>query len=312
MSKIFVTGAAGFIGSHTTDQLLGAGHAVVGVDNFRTGRRENLTLAARAKTFHLHEADVAAPGVLDALVGEAKPDAIVHLAALVSVQESMTDPALNFALNVQATHLVAEAARKHRVSRVVFASSAAIYGDSTDLPIRESTEKHPISPYGAAKLASESLLLGSAAAFGFTVRCQRYFNVFGPRQDPASPYSGVISIFERRYREGKAVTIYGDGQQTRDFISVHDVARANVIAATKPNLASGAANICTGRATSLRDVVAIFARHHPAAPPPQFAAPRTGDIVHSLGTPTAAEKEMGFAARVSVADGLAELIKSAG
>jgi UDP-glucose 4-epimerase len=191
----------------------------------------------------------------------------------------------------------------------VFASSAAIYGDTTDLPIREATEKKPISPYGAAKLASEALLLGHAAAFGFVVRCQRYFNVFGPRQDPASPYSGVISIFDRRYRDGKGVTVYGDGQQTRDFISVHDVARANVIAATQPGIASGAANICTGRATSLLDIVRIFASHHPAVAPATHAAARPGDIVHSRGTPEQAARELGFRAEVSVEEGLAELIR---
>ena len=309
MANILVTGAAGFIGSHTVDQLLAAGHTVVGVDNFRTGRRQNLAAAVRAARFTLHEIDVAAPGALDRLVAAAQPDAIIHLAALVSVQESMTDPALNFALNVQATHLVAEAARAQVVARVVFASSAAIYGDTTDLPIREATEKHPISPYGAAKLASEALLLGHGAAFGFTVRCQRYFNVFGPRQDPASPYSGVISIFDRRYREAKAVTIYGDGRQTRDFISVHDVARANVIAATRPGIASGAANICTGRATSLLEVVGVFQRHYPQLAAPTHGAPRSGDIVHSRGTPDAAAAALGFRAEVAVETGLEELIR---
>jgi UDP-glucose 4-epimerase len=309
MPQILVTGAAGFIGSHTTDQLLAAGHRVIGVDNFRTGRRENLNAAARSSQFALHERDIAQPGLLDALVAETKPDAIIHLAALVSVQESMTNPDLNYTLNLHVTHLVAEAARKNRVPRLVFASSAAIYGDTTDLPIRESSEKKPISPYGGAKLASEAVLLGHGAAFGFTVRCQRYFNVFGPRQDPASPYSGVISIFDRRYREGKPVTIFGDGQQTRDFISVHDVARANVLAATRPHVSSGVANICTGRATSLLDVVSIFQAHYPAAGAPTHAAPRTGDIIHSRGNAEAALAALDFRAQVSVADGLAELIR---
>lgn len=310
MAHVLVTGAAGFIGSHTTDRLLAAGHTVTGVDNFRTGRRVNLGSAVTSPQFTLRELDVAVPGALAALVGQVKPDAIIHLAALVSVQESMTNPELNYELNVRATHLVAEAARMHAVRRIVFASSAAIYGDTTDLPIREATEKRPISPYGAAKLASEALLIGHGASFGITVRCQRYFNVFGPRQDPASPYSGVISIFDRRYREGKGVTIYGDGQQTRDFISVHDVARANVLAATAPDVPSGVANICTGRSTSLLDVVKVFAKHYPAAPGVAHGAPRAGDITHSLGTPDNAASALGFKAQVSVEDGLSELIKT--
>jgi len=309
MAKVLVTGAAGFIGSHTVDLLLQEGHAVLGLDNFRTGHRRNLNRAIASAAFELLEADVAEPGVAARAAERFRPDAIIHLAALVSVQESIQDPALNRRLNLTATELVAEAARQQGVRRIVFASSAAIYGDTTDLPITEETAKHPISPYGEAKLASEAILL-KAGDGGITARCHRYFNVFGPRQDPASPYSGVISIFERRYREGQGVAIYGDGRQTRDFISVHDVARANVVAATKPGIASGAANICTGLATSLLDVVAVFARHYPRVPPPRHLPPRAGDIVHSLGRPDRARTELGFAAQVAVADGLAELIRA--
>ena len=308
MAKILVTGAAGFIGSHTTDFLLAEGQTVVGVDNLRTGRRENLDSALQSPRFALHLLDVAAPGALAALVAAERPDAIVHLAALVSVQESMANPALNFSLNLHATQLVAEAARVTGVGRVVFASSAAIYGDGAEQPIRESAEKRPVSPYGAAKLASEDLLLGHGACYGFTVRCQRYFNVYGPRQDPASPYSGVISIFARRYGEGKGVTIYGDGRQTRDFVAVRDVARANALAATRPGLVAGSVNICTGRATSLGELAGIFSALHPDVPAPAHAPARPGDIRHSLGDPAAAAAELGFTARTTVAEGLAELI----
>ncbi|MCF3651874.1 NAD-dependent epimerase/dehydratase family protein [Synoicihabitans lomoniglobus] len=310
MSRVLITGAAGFIGSHTADQLLASGVEVVGVDNFRTGSKSNLRGAEANARFSFYEEDVAAAGALDALVEKNRLTAIIHLAALVSVQESMDDPALNHRLNVDATHYVAEAARRHGVQRVVFASSAAVYGETDVGAIDEETPKRPISPYGGAKLASEGLLLGHGAAYGFTVRCQRYFNVFGPRQDPASPYSGVISIFDQRYRDGRGVTIFGDGRQTRDFISVHDVARANVIAATRDGLTSGIANICTGRSTSLLDVAAVFARHYPDVPAPIHGDPRHGDIVHSLGKATVAQREMGFEATVAVADGLAELIES--
>jgi UDP-glucose 4-epimerase len=309
MTKVLVTGAAGFIGSHTVDKLLANDHEVVGVDNFRSGHRANLAGADSNDRFSFGEADVSAEDTLDKLVAESGATAIIHLAALVSVQDSMDNPDLNYQLNILATHRVAEAARKNGVKRVVFASSAAIYGDATDLPIVEDTTKLPISPYGGAKLASEAILLSHGAAFGFTVRCQRYFNVFGPRQDPASPYSGVISIFDKRYRDGKGVTIFGDGQQTRDFISVHDVARANVIAATTEGISSGWANVCTGRATSLLEIAAIFGEHYPEAPPPILGETRKGDIIHSRGQADLIAKEIGFTAEVSVKDGLSELIR---
>lgn len=308
MSTILVTGAAGFIGSHTCDQLLAAGHTVVGVDNFRTGHRANLAGASRHPRFRLEEADVAAADAFAALVGRAKPEAIIHLAALVSVPESIADPATNFRLNVAATQAVIEAARGQAVRRIVFASSAAVYGDNPELPLTERSETRPISPYGGAKLASEALLLGAGAAYGITVRAMRYFNVFGPRQDPRSPYSGVISIFCDRLRAGTAPAIFGDGEQTRDFISVHDVARANVLAATRPEVPTGIANICTGKPTTLNQLAAILQSRLPHAPGPTHAAARPGDIRHSLGSPERARQELGFEARVPVAEGLAELL----
>jgi UDP-glucose 4-epimerase len=194
------------------------------------------------------------------------------------------------------------------VQRVVFASSAAVYGNAQQLPLQEQTELRPISPYGAAKLASEAILLGHADTFGFTVRCQRYFNVYGPRQDPQSPYSGVISIFADRLRAGVAPKIFGDGEQTRDFIAVRDVANANVIAATAPKLMSGVANICTGKATSLNRLLAVLRTRIANAPAAVLAEAKASDIRHSLGSPAAAKVAMNFTANVSLEDGLAALL----
>lgn len=308
MGSILVTGAAGFIGSHTCDQLLAAGHQVAGVDNLRTGKRATLTDALAQPGFRFFEVDVTDSTRFGAVVAEMKPSAIIHLAALVSVPESIADPATNFRLNVQATQIVAELAAKHQVTRIVFASSAAVYGDPGAKSSNPTRELRPLSPYGGAKLASEVLLLSQAPGFGFTARCQRYFNVFGPRQDPSSPYSGVISIFCDKMRAEESPIIFGDGEQTRDFISVRDVARANVLAATLPNLESGVTEIATGRATSLNQLAEILRKLIPSAPAPTHAPARPGDIRHSLGSPDAARQELGFSATVAVEDGLAELL----
>ena len=179
-----------------------------------------------------------------------------------------------------------------------------------EIPTPESAEKKPLSPYGTAKLASESILLDAALSRGTVARCHRYFNVYGPRQDPRSPYSGVISIFCASLRAGRAPTIFGDGEQTRDFISVHDAARANVIAATSPGISSGIANICTGRAVSLNRVFALQRAHYPQSSSPLYASPRAGDIRHSCGVPDKARAELGFTPEVPLDAGLAELVRN--
>ena len=307
MATVLVTGAAGFIGSHTCEHLLAAGHRVVGVDNFRTGRPENLGAVGGHPSFRFVNVDVTDGIAFEAVVAEAKPAAMIHLAALVSVPESLQDPVANFRLNLVATFHLAEAARRHHVARVVFASSAAVYGNATDVPLREDSALQPLSPYGGAKLASEALLFSHARSFGFTARCLRYFNVFGPRQDPRSPYSGVISIFAEKMARGAAPVIFGDGEQTRDFISVHDVARANVLAATRPGVDHGVTNICTGRAISLNQLATIMRLIHPGAPAPSHATARPGDIRHSVGAPDRARVELNFAAEKSLHACLAEL-----
>jgi len=306
--KVIVTGAAGFIGSHTVECLLAAGHSVWGVDNFRTGRWENLVEARRHQSFEIVEMDVADEPTFVDFTGGVRPDVIIHLAALVSVPESIANPELNDRLTFQTTKAVANAAKRHQVGRIVFASSAAVYGNPVTAPISETDFVNPLSPYGSAKLASEKLLLEDSRRFGFHYRCQRYFNVYGPRQDPSSPYSGVISVFLDKLRCDSAPVIYGDGGQTRDFISVRDVSRANLIAATKPGIISGVANICTGAATSINELWHLLNLGRSNVLDPSYLPPRPGDIRHSCGSPLAALREIGFQPEVALEDGLQEIL----
>jgi UDP-glucose 4-epimerase len=310
-SRVLVTGAAGFIGSHTCDLLLTAGHVVCGVDNFRTGRVENLWSCLSHPEFMLREADVSEPEVFDEIIAQFAPSAIIHLAGLVSVQESIANPTLNFRLNLQATHVVADGARRHGVGRVVFSSSAAVYGESTKQALNEAAASCvPLSPYGAAKLSSEDLLLGYARTYPLTAVCLRYFNVYGPRQDPGSQYCGVITAFSQCFMEGRSATIFGDGDQSRDFISVHDVARANLLAATLPTLPSSVLNICSGRGTSLLELIGSLSRHFGGSGRAEHAPERIGDIRYSLGDPSAAKRILGFQSAWTVDTGLGELAQA--
>ncbi len=308
--RILVTGAAGFVGSHTVDLLLAEGCQVMGVDDLSTGRMVNLRSASQSPHFRFVRADITGPAILDDLCSGFTPDAIIHLSGLVSVVRAQEEPDLNYRLNVHSTQLVAEAARRHGTRRVVFASSAAVYGDHPDLPLSESVFPHPISLYGTAKRASEELLLGHATSFGMETICLRYFNIFGPRQDPRSPYSGVISIFSERFAAGQPVTIFGDGSQTRDFVSVFDIARANVIAATRPGLSATVCNVCTGAPRRLLSVLDVFRSAYPEAPEPRFEGARPGEIQHSCGNPERATDRLGFRAEASFETALRDFIES--
>lgn len=304
-----VTGAAGFIGSHSVDLLLASGHAVIGLDNLRTGRLANLEQALRSGRFTFVEGDAADEATVDAVFAGRRIDGVLHLAALVSVPESFREPALNFRTNVAATDVVARACLRHGCPRVVFASSAAVYGDRAELPNRESAAPQPMSPYAAAKLASEELLLGYAASYGLHAVCFRYFNVYGVRQDPGSPYSGVLSIFTDRFAAGLPVTVYGDGEQTRDFVSVHDVARANATALIAEAAGSGRFNVCTGVAVSLNRVLDVYRRLYPSSAGVAYAEARVGDIRHSCGDAGALAKRFDVRARVEIEAGLGALVR---
>lgn len=304
---VAVTGAAGFIGSHTVDLLLKQGHRVIGIDDLSTGSRVNLSKAFNTSGFDLIVEDLVQPGFMEAFCKRYQPDALIHLAGLVSVTRAEEEPELNFRLNIKATQVVAEAARLASIPRLVFASSAAVYGNLPTLPLREVNRAEPVGNYGNAKLISELLLHQYGRSYDITTVCNRYFNVFGPRQDPSSPYSGVISLFTDRYAKGLPVTVFGDGHQTRDFISVHDVAAANALAATKPGLESSSFNICTGESRSLLDLVNALKLQYPDAPTPVFGEERSGDIKHSLGSPQRAKRKLGFKAQIDFEAAIAEL-----
>ena len=308
MTPVFlVTGAAGFIGSHSVEWLLRHGWRVVGVDNLRTGRLDNLADARLSPNFTLVIADAGDETAMRPLFQQHRFTGMLHLAALVSVPESFREPELNYRLNLAAADTLARLCLEFDCKRLVFASSAAVYGANAALPNRESALPQPLSPYAAAKLAAEVMLLGYAASYGLEAVCLRYFNVYGPRQDPGSPYSGVLSIFTDRFQRGLPVTVYGDGEQTRDFISVRDVAEYNGQALTRQDVVVGRYNVCTGHAVSLKQVLAIYRELFPNAPPTEFASGRIGDIRHSLGDPALLREMLQFSAQTEFAQGLREL-----
>lgn len=310
MMPIFlVTGAAGFIGSHSVEWLLNRGLRVVGLDNLRTGHLENLATARSSPDFEWVNADASDARAMRALFEQHRFAGVLHLAALVSVPESFREPALNYHINLASADSLARLCVEFDCNRLVFASSAAVYGATAELPHRETAFPHPHSPYAAAKLAAEVMLLGYAASYGLETVCLRYFNVYGPRQDPRSPYSGVLSIFTDRFRHGLPVIIYGDGEQTRDFISIRDVARANVEALTKTRVVSGRYNVCTGHAISLNQVLALYRELFPGVPlVVEYTAGRIGDVRHSLGDPSLLSNTLEFEAQTPFAQGLRELV----
>ena len=304
MPIALVTGGAGFIGSHIVSLLLNEGWAVRVLDDFSTGRRENLQgLVGRLEIF---EGDIRDSARLDeALRGV---EVIFHQAAFVSVPGSMENPLACFDINVQGTANVLETARRHAVRRVVLASSAAVYGDADILPLEEETPLQPLSPYAASKRVDEIYAQLYTRSLGLEVVALRYFNVFGPRQRPDSPYAAAVPIFIRRYLDGKPVTVFGDGGQTRDLIYVGDVARANLLAAEHPDAPGQIFNICTGIETRLLDLLEILDKFFPAALAPVFSEPRPGDIYRSVGSPERAARVIGFRAQTSLEEGLRQTV----
>lgn len=309
MKKYLVTGGAGFIGSHIVRALLEQGAAVRVLDNFSSGKRENLeglNHSINGSRFEVVEGDVRDSSVVADAVRDV--EIIFHEAAFVSVPESMEKPQDCFDVNIAGTSTLFEAARKAGVRRAVIASSAAVYGDSDALPLKEETPLRPLSPYAVSKRVDEMFAQLYTASFGLEVVALRYFNVYGPRQRPDSMYAAAVPIFIRRLKTNQPITVFGDGGQTRDLIFVGDVVRANFIASEHSFAAGKIFNICTGESTRILDLLDVLYKLFPTAPKHTFAPSRAGDIYKSLGSPALAEKEIGFKAQTSLADGLKETV----
>ena len=300
MMNILVTGGAGFIGSHTVDAAVAAGHRVRVLDDLSSGDRANLPRAVEFIEGDVTDADAVAAAVTGC-------DAVIHLAALVSAPQSLREPVHTYHVNTTGTVALLDAVRQAGVRRFVLASTCAIYGD---LPGRkmEDSPTQPLVPYAASKLMAEQWVQLYANAYALETVVLRYFNVYGPRQRADSPYSGVLARWCAAVSQGQSCTVFGDGSQTRDFVSVHDVAQANLLAATHPALVWGDLyHVATGRSASLNDVLDALDAVAPQPVQRTYAPPRAGDILHSAGS-SAKLQALGWQPQVSLRAGLAELI----
>lgn len=304
-APILITGGAGFIGSHLSDALLARGYAVRIVDDLSTGKRDNLQLAH--PLLELVEGDVADAELVERAAAGCQ--AVVHLAAVASVQASVDDPVRTHQSNFIGTLNVCEAMRVHGVRRVLFASSAAVYGNNGEgQSIAEDTPKAPLTPYAVDKLASEQYLEFYRRQHGLEPVIFRFFNIFGPRQDPSSPYSGVISIFSERAVQGQPITVFGDGEQTRDFLYVGDLVQVMVQALEQAQVEEGAVNIGLNQATSLNQMLAALQQVVGSLPAVSYTTPRSGDIRHSRADNRRLLARFDFQRATSMVEGLARLL----
>lgn len=295
--RVLVTGGAGFIGSHVVDAYLEQGDQVAVVDSLVSGQRAYVSSRAR-----FYALDIRDPGLRD-VFGRERPQLVNHHAAQVSVSASVSDPTLDADVNVVGTLRVLELCVEFGVEHLVFASTGgALYGEPDRLPADEATPTAPLSPYGAAKLAAEGYIDLYGRLHGLRAGRLRYANVYGPRQDPHGE-AGVVAIFSRALLDGRQPVVYGDGEQTRDFVYVGDVVRANLLAAGRRFV--GALNIGTGQATTVNAVYQALARAAGVSGPPAYQAPRSGDVRHIALDASAAFRAIGWKPEVALPDGLA-------
>jgi len=304
MAHYLVTGGAGFIGSHIVEALVHAGHTVRVLDDLSSGNASNLTDIA-------HDVEVVPGDVRDlATVKRCMRgvECVIHQAAIVSVTQSVADPVNTHGVTAGGTFNVLVAARDAGVRRVVCASTSAVYGDNPNVPLGETELPRPLSPYAAAKLTGENYGAAFARVYGLSTVFLRYFNVYGPRQSPHGDYAGVIAKFISLMSAGRIPVIFGDGCQTRDFVYVADVVRANLLAASEAGIPAGAViNIATGRSVSLIELVSTLNAVLGTAFAPRFASPRLGDILHSGADVTSAAATLRFSAQTDLQHGLTGL-----
>jgi UDP-glucose 4-epimerase len=300
MKKALVTGGAGFIGSHLVDVLVSRGYTVTVLDDLSTGRKENLKNVFDRITFI--EGSITDVSVVESVMKGA--DVVFHQAAVASVPKSIEDPEGTHAINVLGTQNIFKCAAHAGVRRVVYASSCAVYGNAPDVPKREDMPKAPASPYAEHKSKGEEMAATYRDTLSLAAVGLRYFNVFGPRQDPSSPYSGVISIFAKRLAEGKGVTIFGDGETTRDFVFVSDVVDANIRAAETENMNEWIFNVGTGIETSLNTVVQTFGKILDIVPTISYESERAGDIKRSVADISLIQHGLSWNRRISFEEGV--------
>jgi len=298
--RYIVTGGAGFIGSHISEALSGE-HEVVVVDDLSAGHRENL----RGIDCEFVRGSITDLALLQEAFAGA--DGVFHQAAIASVPRSVEDPIATHAVNLTGTLNVLVAARDCGVRKVVMASSAAVYGENPDLPKREEMAPDLLSPYAAQKLSDEHYAVVFSRLYGLSTVCLRYFNVFGPRQDPSSPYSGVISIFASRILQGEPIVIHGDGGQTRDFVYVRDVVQANLRAMASG--AEGVFNIARGEQTDLNTLAGIMMKAAGREVAIHHGPSRAGDIRHSLAEISRARDVLGWKPAYDLEEGLSETMR---
>jgi nucleoside-diphosphate-sugar epimerase len=304
MSNYVVTGGAGFIGSHIVEELIRREQLVKVIDNFSTGKRENLkSFAGKVEVI---ETDISHATDLAKIFSGV--DYIIHQAAIPSVPKSIVDPVTSHNANVNGTLNLLVAARDAGVKRVVYASSSSLYGDSPTLPKHEGMMPNPLSPYGGQKLFGEMYCQVFTRSYGLESVALRYFNVFGPRQDASSQYSGVLAKFIPALLQNKRPVIYGDGLQSRDFTYVQNVVEANLLACTTPGVAGEAFNIACGDRITVNDMLVQINKITGKDISPIYEAPRAGDIKHSQADITKAETKLNYKPKVTFAEGLRHTI----